>query len=841
MAQKFSTAELLADDMQEDASGPTTNWGSPIRKSIDAKKPPQPPSQIPSTISPALAAAMALAYKEAETEDDSESEHGDEDDENKESDAEDSGEYEEEEEVIASSASNANGTHVAAPPPKDPKFVELYEKSVAWADSNLDNPAAFKAEIAKAATFDELKQMRDKAAKERKNAREKKRRQEQTLAKEAARKAAEATKTLPGGGGGGGGGAAANYQEELDAVLAKTPAVIAPPPVTPESSKRKRSLTTQTSTPQQPAAAAESPSAKKPKNQPQPPPLAKTASTTTIAPPPPAPAPPLNILKYMFGSRFMSGVAQLLIGSGAKTVLGTLPQVSFLASMANATIELARPDLADEANRVTSKSSSSSDKDAVRTLREFIKTPGHIEAALIASRLLDMSKASAPSYPLIGFAAMCAANVVLNAVLVTNVDKTHLAIAMATSDNNKHEFRVAMNFLAKSGMFGGKPLLDLELADVWRIKTNRYTTLRLSTALGPVLINSDLAQNAPVTREPSVKRARIDETRNTSFPAPESIPSATTTTAPRHVFSMPMTMVGPHGLMHYSSDEAFKYDARALFKSSNSDISLVPNRTMMMLLAMMFDSLNTPEHVTQLFVPLKDQHFRSDHVHTKQLVYAKTNPFASAFLAIADSSVTEKSERFYKDNPSVTRTGHEFIVQSARALFEAYASGTSSDMLSGINQWDGVIAHVLFSFMRMDALLASERIGGVAHHPAARVLTSEKDRTGVHVTLSAGELPVGVSVRVPDLTKRVLLRMWMRFLNRLGLLDSKKKLLAKAPERFLDAYHKADYKDLQWVVDYCFKPGFALTPDQTKTFREALMPVMFALFPPSFMGSVGAQ
>jgi len=860
-AAAFSTAELISatgqhDDMQEDASATGTYWGSPINTIVDAKK--STAAAAPMT---ALEKALAEAYKEAVTEDSSEEEEEEEEDD----------EDDEEEVPAVVEPKTANGV-AATPPQKDKKFLDYYKKAEEWADEKLENPAAFKQLIAKATNFEDLKEIREDAAKARKNANDKKRRADKraaAAAKAGKVKTPKKKKQVEESESGSDDDAVvdvpledddeeeepaakkratavADYDEELTTLLAKQIPAAAAPPVTLESPTRKRSL----------ARTTESETAAKFANQPPPPPRAAVPppppppmvaaaapkeTVTTVAPPPP----PLDILRFMFGSRFLSSVAQLLIDKGAKSVLGTLPQASFMASVADSTIALARPDLADEANRVTSKSSSSSDKDAVRTLREVIQQPKALEAKLIVSRMNDLRVervlTRSPIVQLLGFAAMTAANAVLNASFVANGERTLLAIAMATSDNHKHEFRLSMSVLSDIGVFYHKPLIDLELAEPWRLKANRYTLVRLCENAQPVLIHSELAKNPTATPVPSAKRTRFDDTLNTTFEVPSAAASAAAAAAA--AFTMPMTMAGPHGMMHYSSEDAFKYDARALLKNSNSGITLLPNKTMMALFSMMFESLNTPDDISTLFAVLHKNHMRARNVQEKKLDYRPANPFSAPFVAISDTSVPERSGKFYADHTDVERTGHEYIVQLATVLMKDYAtSAIDNENLVPLLKWDLVIAHVLFSFIRMDPALADERIGEIAQHPAARVLSSDTDRTGVPVTLSAGDLPVGVGVRVPDLIKRVLQRMWMRFLNHLGLLDKKLKLVAGAAEHFLDAYEKAHYGDLHWVVTY-FKPASAgtHTPDQRKQFREALVPMMFALFPPSFMGSVQQQ
>ena len=865
-AAAFSTAELISatgqhDDMQEDASATGTYWGSPINTVVDAKK----SAAAAAPPMSALEKALAEAYKEAVTEDSSEEE------EEEEEEDEDDEDDEEEEVTAVVEPKTANGV-AATPPQKDKKFLDYYKKAEEWADEKLENPAAFKQLIAKATNFEDLKEIREDAAKARKNANDKKRRADKraaAAAKAGKVKTPKKKKQVEESESGSDDDAVvdvpledddeeeepaakkratavADYDEELTTLLAKQIPAAAAPPVTLESPTRKRSL----------ARTTESETAAKFANQPPPPPRAAVPppppppmvaaaapkeTVTTVAPPPP----PLDILRFMFGSRFLSSVAQLLIDKGAKSVLGTLPQASFMASVADSTIALARPDLADEANRVTSKSSSSSDKDAVRTLREVIQQPKALEAKLIVSRMNDLRVervlTRSPIVQLLGFAAMTAANAVLNASFVANGERTLLAIAMATSDNHKHEFRLSMSVLSDIGVFYHKPLIDLELAEPWRLKANRYTLVRLCENAQPVLIHSELAKNPTATPVPSAKRTRFDDTLNTTFEVPSAAASAAAAAAA--AFTMPMTMAGPHGMMHYSSEDAFKYDARALLKNSNSGITLLPNKTMMALFSMMFESLNTPDDISTLFAVLHKNHMRARNVQAKKLDYRPANPFSAPFVAISDTSVPERSGKFYADHTDVERTGHEYIVQLATVLMKDYAtSAIDNENLVPLLKWDLVIAHVLFSFIRMDPALADERIGEIAQHQAARVLSSDTDRTGVPVTLSAGELPVGVGVRVPDLIKRVLQRMWMRFLNHLGLLDKKLKLVAGAAEHFLDAYEKAHYGDLHWVVTY-FKPASAgtHTPDQRKQFREALVPMMFALFPPSFMGSVQQQ
>jgi hypothetical protein len=193
---------------------------------------------------------------------------------------------------------------------------------------------------------------------------------------------------------------------------------------------------------------------------------------------------------------------------------------------------------------------------------------------------------------------------------------------------------------------------------------------------------------------------------------------------------------------------------------------------------------------------------------------------------------------FYKANPTVARSAQEFIVQHSRDKALIYVSGKEHKDSAAMLEWDLVIAHHIFSFWRVDHALAGMRIGAPAFHPSGRVVSSAKDLAGVEVMMSVNELPVGVSVRQTDLMKRVLQRMWQRWIEHLELVDDKKALLPNAAEIFQARYDKARYaKDKQWVADY-FKQGVEVTSEQKLLFREALLPFMYALFPVSFMGQV---
>jgi len=541
----------------------------------------------------------------------------------------------------------------------------------------------------------------------------------------------------------------------------------------------------------------------------------------------PAPPPRLDILRFVLGAKFVVNVAQSLINKGAKQAVGSLAQKSFLANLANSIITLARPDLADEASYVTSKSSSVADKETVHAIRQVVDLPKSFAAALRSHRLQQLKQCG--TRQLVGFAALAACDALLNACLVVSAERTNVVVASALSSFKKAEFKRAATFLSSLKVLPAN-LLDLDLTETWRITGNRYTLL-VCRSNDLLLVDSAAFNNPTHAREPAPKRVHIDESKNET--------SSST-------YSLPLTLLGSYGNAMASSENVFRYNVEKLLKGLSSGAVLLPNKTMMSLFSMLYQTYNSHEAVN-VYLNLsfntldRTSNMRAD---PNPRPFRAVNPIAQILASACDTSVADHTHAFYKANPSLARSHHEWIVQSNRALMNQYIAEANApvpdpktdEKVKSMLQWDLPSAHLLFGFIRMDQRLAKQRVGEPAVHPAARVVSSNRDRTGVPLTLSVNELPLGVSVRMPAPVKSILLTMWKRFIKHIGVADANGVLLNGADERFEECYNKANYGSFQWLAGY-FDKSNVPSDEHKLLFREAMMPIMFALFPPSFMGA----
>jgi hypothetical protein len=540
-----------------------------------------------------------------------------------------------------------------------------------------------------------------------------------------------------------------------------------------------------------------------------------------------------NMLRFMVGEAVVAAVAKRMLDSKVKeSRVNSLCTWSLLATVVDSIVLVVRPDLTDEANRVTSKSSSSSDKDAVRALRDVSVLPKVLEGTQIANRVKELTahttRSSPRLAPLLGFAAMAACKAVLNAVLVVDRDRRNLAIATATSDAHKASFRVAVGCMQQIGLLKVTQSLDAELSEAWRVKVNRMTSVKLPANSQPLIYDGDLAQNPLNLVSPSGKRARFEES------TPKTNAESTETT---RRFEMDMKMASVNGVMHFPTDRAFKYDAGPLLRQLNlARVTLIPNRTMMNLLAMMFDALHRPESSSTLFSVIYKWHMRllTTEATAPQ---RKCNPFSSIMLNVSDISVPDRTNKFYKDN-KLPHLPHDYFVQNSRSVVSDFITKQSHEVSKEMVEWELPLAHILFSFLRMDPMFAVDRIGGVAHHPAARVVTSLADNYGEPVTLTVNQLPTNVGLRVSPTMNTLLQHMWIGWLKHLGLLDAKKQPVPNAASMFLAAYEKATYGSMQWLVNAFIKPDAVVPVERVREAREAMLPIMFALFPPAFMGDI---
>lgn len=780
-------------------------------------------------------------------------------------------------------ATNPEPPKIIAVPPEpastaksDPNFIKLYDKHIKWS-KKLDNPDEFKKQLDTATTIEKLNEIYHAAQKILKRLKDKKRREEKkkenqkpAVSKDAAeeseseddddeeekeKEATEAEKPKPFQ-------APApietlkEVQERLDREdrLKKEAEIAAEINAALEAKKKEEEeKVKQAAAAKAVVVASPAPTKKRSRSKKEPEPelgviaeteiakRAKTAETTestvavasvTAPPPPPSPAkpadppPPLDVLRYVFGSKFVVNLAQSLIDKGAASVVGSLAQQTFLTNLADSTIAILRPDLADEANDVTSKSSSVADKETVRALRQINAAPKNLSAVLKAKRVSEIgnSKLSGDMAQLVGFASMAAAGALLNATVVANPERTKAVIAMATAEYNKNDHALAILPLISHEVM--PPLIiDPNLSQNWRLATNRYTVFDCTDADFSVIRWT--TSDPPGAAQPLTKRVRIDESQNT--------------TSDKTPFIWPIKIIGSFGLAAADNDRVFKYNATPVLKNRCDIMSIMPNKTMMSLFSMIYESLNTPEHVYSLLSPIYNKQSRPESGRASvPVTYRKTNPVAAMFSCICDTNVADLPKRYFEvDNRNLPYSVQQLIVLNSRHYAELYvAKEDKNALVKPLLEYDIVIAHVIFSFIRLDSRVATFLLGETAYHPAARVVSSARDNAGTEVLMGFNELPVGVSVRVPDISRRVLLRMWQRWLTHLGLWNEKTQQIGDVThDVFVTAYENAKFGENQWMVDY-FKKTFTPTDEQRLLFREALLPVMFSLFPPGFMGAV---
>lgn len=565
-------------------------------------------------------------------------------------------------------------------------------------------------------------------------------------------------------------------------------------------------------------------------------------------------APPFGILHFMFGSKFIAQVAQVLVAKGAQSVIGTLEQNSFLSNLASAIIELPRPDIVDEAGHFKSKSSSVSDKETVAVVRQVNQKPKQLAAQVEQKRLAQLKDSLKNSDSklkrLLGVASLMAADVALNACVVVSPDRTQVAVATALGAHKKHKFAHSLGPLIGAGLMA-KTVVDAELDTPWRLCATRLSLLPCSP--DNLLLTASGASNK------SQKRFRFNEDANVSFPpsqpeAPKTprrqeAATAAATVPPPPPFSMPIKVVGGFGRVVGASEHTFKHNVKKIIEVYGREITLLPNSTMMALLSMVFEALNTHLQIHDLIAPNYQYRLTAKNCNLPKVgadgkptkkEYPQIKVLPGVFSCITESSIDGKTKKYYDDHPNEVRSHQMMFVERSREIALSYSVGKNTTETEVIAFGELVlpVAHILFGFLRLDERLSKQPVGEPAVHPAGRVVESDRDRVGADVQLGCNELPVGVWFRMPNPAKTLLTKMWKVWLEHLKLLDAEGELVSNAGALFPERYREAKYGAHQWIVDYLSPSSTKPTPEQRAEFREIMVPVMYSLFPPAFMGEV---
>lgn len=586
-------------------------------------------------------------------------------------------------------------------------------------------------------------------------------------------------------------------------------------------------------------------------------PAAKKAAPAAVTVVPITANPPFGMLHYMFGSKFVAEVAQVLVAKGAQRVVGTPEQNSLLSNLALSVIELARPDLADEADRHKSKSSSVPDKETVNVVRQVNQAPKALSADVEKKRLAQLAAAKGVGsagmqhYRLLGFAALMAANVALNACIVVSPDRAQLAVATALGAHKKHKFAAALGPLIGAKMLSA-PVVDIELAESWRVTANRLSLLPCKPT-DLLLVQSAVRSGGGSggAGATPAKRVRVNESANVVFDDKTATkqqnaaaPPPPPTTAPAPKFSMQIKTVGSFNRVVGDSENVFKYNVKALLHVYGKELTLVPNSDLTALIAMVFEALNTHSLLHSLIAPVYQKHVTASNCNVRKpapYTYAPVKVLPGVFSCITDTTVESRTKKYYDEHPEVVRTHHDMFVQRSREIALAYVSDmhATDKEVAAFSDLALAVSHVLFGFLRLDEQLAGPCVRGAAVHLAGRVVESARDTYGTPVLLGCNELPVGVSFRAPEHAKALLKKMWCKWLAHLKLAPAGDGVLIRgAADLFVERYNDAQYGAHQWLVDYLKPSDVRPTPEQRAEYREIMVPVIYALFPPSFMGPV---
>lgn len=297
---------------------------------------------------------------------------------------------------------------------------------------------------------------------------------------------------------------------------------------------------------------------------------------------------------------------------------------------------------------------------------------------------------------------------------------------------------------------------------------------------------------------------------------------------------------------HLAADHeaAIKWNAKAMIELAGENLVLVPNHTMACLFALHARTMGEGEGT---FAHLAPQWNRQERfiryaeqgkglsVKERRELYVPTNPFASIFGWMRDADDSAMLAR--AENESLA-SHHERMASRRAYQIHAYCSNDFETLKEeGIElgaAGEMAIAHVLFSFLRLDRRLA-DVIGAPAVIEDVAVGKGQ-----ALVTLGKNELPIGTRFTCGVKASQFLQTMWVRYLKHIGFDQVENETAEKRSARFAACHEKAAMPPGFEFFPRYWADKSIITDAQRTVYHRAMLPVIHYLFPPAMLG-VGAR
>lgn len=500
-------------------------------------------------------------------------------------------------------------------------------------------------------------------------------------------------------------------------------------------------------------------------------------------------------VQMMFGTAFTKRVADNIISlcgneQRAAQIMSALPQRALATSIAKTCIVLARSSLVDEVLGYSAKSSSSTkERDVANTIGSCIKAADELRGEVVKSRMSQMcgpkTQPPSPYYmqrlPLM---IMLANDALLNCAV--DGEQT-AACASCIVPFAKERYEDSIRAMQYMGLLP-KRVLDPGVMVPWRAAVTRFSIWEGTP------LETGAADYGTVPATPD---------------SPEYDPIATVD-----------PVVECRSVLH------LKRNCSNEMSCFGKNLVLVPNAEMVSLIAAMRKEILNPRSIADFFIALRDVSIRP-----KGSDVEKIPKMASMFSALSDVSEPSKKD---KDE-------HSLIIRQRAKLLKYYLSDNSEVCEThGLYEHEFEIAHVLFGFLRADPSIR-KACGGLpmihrSKSTAVPTMQASSTCTGVveETILSINELPAGVFLRISPRAKSLIDHLWTRYCAAIGFepVDHEDPNAA-----FLSLRDKYAKKNKSLIVHY-WDEDFFPTAQQQRTYRLAMIPVIFALFPPAPVCSI---
>lgn len=296
-------------------------------------------------------------------------------------------------------------------------------------------------------------------------------------------------------------------------------------------------------------------------------------------------------------------------------------------------------------------------------------------------------------------------------------------------------------------------------------------------------------------------------------PVPVSVPSSARPAALKL-----LQMTGSYDAMRGVAEQ-FKWDASSMINVFGSNLLLVPNRDFQMLLVLMREKMHDPDAVHSYATA----QFK-DNTHFLKINGVQVRPINNPLAAIFSCARVNEKTAANLGKPRDELSCHENIVAYQRNMMHLYCSddGATTAAIAGAGEM--ATLSVLFGFLRLDRRLIG-RAGDTARLESAELEVGS-------VELDINELPMGTGFSCGAVTMQLLKKMWQRYCEAIGF------KAGESSERFLELRRAfALPAGFEFFADY-WSQSFTPTPEQAKKYNLALLPIMYALFPPLRLGAL---